>query len=233
MWAVTRWTFPLIQQSIKKMVLQYVTKATHHKHFPKLRCVCWPSWYCPIFLSCTNYKQQKSQLRRFVDTKVCWETLARVGWNCWLWWMNTLLNNGAAVSFKSATATAAGPNLCGRGERQFGTLTGRVKLWTKTNKRHNGRNKARCLANLTDWIIFPYVPLLLSCLRHTVACPRSTILTVKTCLALKCSEPPCPCPHGPASHCGSSYKVSQCQPMWSLQGCCRIVSCLRFPFAWL
>lgn len=119
--------------------------------------------------------------------------------------MNTPLNNGAAVSFKSATATVAGTNLCGRGERQFGTLTGRVNLRTKTNKRHNGRNKARCLANLTDWIIFPNVLLLLSCLRHAVARPRSTILTVKTRLALKCSEPPCPCPRGRASH-------SDCEP---------------------
>lgn len=145
------------------------------------------------------------------------------------------LNNGAAVSFKSATATAAGPNLCGRGERQLGTLAGRVNLWTKTNKRHNRRNKARCLANLTDWIIFLNVPLLLSGLRHAVARPRSTILTARTRLALKCSEPLYPCPRGRASHsdCGSSNKASQRQPMWSLQGCCRIVLCLSFPFAWL
>lgn len=185
--------------------------------------------------SCANYKQPKSQLRRFEDVKVCWETLARVGWNYWLWWMNTPLNNGATVSFKRATATEAGPNLCGRGERQFGMLTGRVKLWTKTNKWHNGRNKARCLANLTDWIIFPNVLLLLSRLRHAVARPGFTILTVKTRLALKCSEPLCPCPRGRGSHsdCGSSYKASQRQPMWSLQGCCRIVSCLQFPFPWL
>lgn len=98
-------------------------------------------------------------------------------------------NNGATVSFKSATATAAGPNLCGRVERHLGTLTGRVNLQTKTNKRHNGRNKECCLCNLTDCMIFPNVPPLLSCLRNAVTCPCSTILAVKRCLALKCSEP--------------------------------------------
>lgn len=232
MWAVTRWISPLIQQSMKKMVPAICHQGDQSQTRPKVETCLLTIVLLPYFSQLHNYKQQNSQLRRFEDVKVCWEALARVGWNCWLWWMNTLLNNGAAVSFKSATTMAAGPNLCGRGERQFGTLTGRVNLRTKTNKRHNGRNKARCLANLTGWIIFPNVPLLLSHLRHAVARPRATILTVKTCLALKCSEPLCPCPHGRASHsdCGSSYKASQRQPMWSLQGCFRIVSCLRFSF---
>lgn len=163
--------------------------------------------------------------------KVCLKSLARVGWNCWPWWMNTSENNGAAVSFTSATAMAAGQNSCGRGERQHSTRTGRVNPQTKTNKRLNVRNKARCLGNLTDCIIFSNVLLLLPCLRHTVARPCATTLAAQKMSRFEMSRVVASVWTWWSLGYSFTDEVSQCWPV-CLHSCCRmsLLWCLHLFF---
>lgn len=220
MWAANRWVFTVIKHPIQKMAqaMRYQGDRSH----PIGSRRAWPSYNCSVFSAAQTGNAESLNSEVSPTIKVCWKTLARVGRNCWLWWMNAALNNGAAASFKSATATAAGPNSCGRGERQLNALTGRVNLQTKSNKRYNGRNKASCLGNLTDRIIFPNVLLLLSCRRRRPSSLHHPCLVRNRYLALKCSQLLHTCPNGRGGH---SAMLSQSK--WTSVNLCDLSRSLR------